>query len=190
METDNDRERLSVLKAAAFLKLKLFTVLGRARPVARLERLDSADALLATLRTLPLTPFSLPDGARREGLVLFDFDDTLAPRDAVSLPASSLEVVQRVLAAGYAAAVLSNKRASETYAPRYRELEVLGVHVARNVPPKPSAEAFAQTLAQVSQKLHVSLSASNAVMVGDKQGTDGGSTLVGIPFIEVAHYGD
>jgi predicted HAD superfamily phosphohydrolase YqeG len=180
---------VSALKAAAFLKLKLFTLLGRARPAARLGRLDSADALLATLRSLAVKPFTLPDGARREGVVLFDFDDTLAPRNAVVLPAASLALVQRVLAAGYAAAVLSNKRANETYAPRYRELEALGVHVARNVAPKPSGAAFAQTLTQVSARLGVTLSPFNAAMVGDKQGTDGGSTLVGIPFIQVAHFG-
>lgn len=189
VKPDNDRERLSLRKAAAFLKLKLFTLVGRARPAARLGRLDSAEALLATLRALAPRPFVLPGGALCGGLVIFDFDDTLAPRNAVSLPSASLEVVQRVLAAGYAAAVLSNKRANATYAPRYRELEALGVHVARNVAPKPSGPAFTQTLAQVSSHLGVTLAPANAVMVGDKRGTDGGSTLVGIAFVEVARFG-
>lgn len=187
LQPDNDRERLSLRKGASFLRLLALIALGRAKPAARLSSLDSLQ-LLSTLERLSPTKVSLPDGSTRNGVVLLDFDGTLAPRDALVLPERSLALVQLLLSRGYVVAVLSNKRATANIAPRYAKLEALGVHVARNVEAKPSRRAFRQTLAQLSQQLGVTLSPRNAVMIGDKQSTDGGSTLVGIPFIEVAQY--
>lgn len=68
------------------------------------------------------------------------------------------------------------------------ELEQMGVHVARNVPAKPSVRAFEGTLAQVSARLGLRVKPESAAMIGDKTSTDGGSALAGIDFIEVGRF--
>ncbi len=181
---DNDREGFSLRKAGAFLKLKLLNLFGVGERSAHLEKL-SRDALL---EVVDVKPFTLPDGTKRRGLLVFDFDDTLAVKDATSLPASSLAMMKQLQADGFELAVLSNKQYTAQTRPRYAPLEAMGVLVVRNVAAKPSVKAFEGALDQVSAKLGVTVKPASAAMIGDKASTDGGSALAGIDFIEVEKF--